>query len=320
MGKMDDLALNPVQTPSRNFNQAIRILSNCPDDLLENLDRDEGHWVLSPSVTEVIRDGDGYEANMPLAIAARVPRSKKRPTEKDALFLVMDDNVLDPVFSIQRYATVPLSAMAKADGEGLDAKDVDLILNRIEENIRRTDQNRRDEKQRLRKRRVKRAVNSLLGVVCITVAVGGSIYGYRWHQEQNKLAADRQKQENATADKAYWDKIAAYDVKNVMLQSPLLAPGSAGLARIDRFALSLLNETPPLQDLLDHPRKAVVLAGETKKLTDVPLGKGVRVITDAPEGNVMVDVTEDGSVWLAALPGGNNLLYNVIIQSQNLPK
>jgi hypothetical protein len=320
MGKMDKVALGSSQVATRNWNQAFRLLNECPEDTLDYITRDESHYIVSPSVTEPIRDGEGYESDMPLAIAARVPKGRKRPAENDALFLVMDDNVLEPAFAIQKYTNVPLTAIAKADGEGIDAKDIDLILNKIEDNIRGTVQTRRADKQRARRHRRAAFAKTSLVTLLIVVIAGGSTYGLRWKHNHDQAEAAKQQAATEAANKAEWDRIAAYDVKGVMLQSPLLGPGSAAPARIDRFALSLLDETPPLQDLLNNPRKAVVRAGETKQLTKVPLGKGVRVVTDAPEGHVVVDVTDDGTVWLLALPADASPLYNIVVQSQPLSK
>lgn len=320
MGDMNDLALTRAQTAARNYNQALRTLKTCPADLLRETYMDGSHWVLSPSVSRTIRDGKDYEANMSVAIAAKVNRSKRRVTENDLLYLVMDDNVIAPAFDITRDETGLRRTMADINGESLDEKYVDLILNDIENSIKYTVRDREDAKRRARKQRRTRAISTILGVICVAIAGGGGYTGWQWRQHKNQQEIARQHAADEAAAKAAWDKIAAYDAKGVILQSPLLGPNAAGPARIDRFALSLLDQTPALEDLLDNPRKTVIRAGETKMIIKAPLGKGVRVISDAPEGHVVVDVLDDGSVWLLALPADGNPLYNTVIQSQNLPK
>lgn len=320
MGDINDLALTRAQTAARNYNQALRILKTCPADLLQETYMDGSHWVLSPSVQRTIRDNKDYEASMPVAIAAKVNRNKRRVTENDLLYLVMDSNVIAPAFDITRDETDLRRTMADINGESLDEKYVDLVLNDIERSIQSIIHDRQNAEQQARRRRRKKAVNTALSLACIAIVGGGGYASWQWKQHKDQQEAAQRHAADEAATKAFWDKIAAYDAKNIMLQSPLLGPSSAGTARIDRFALSLLDQTPVFEDLLDNPRKTVIRAGENKALAKVPLGKGVRVVSDAPEGHVMVDVLDDGSTWLVALPTAGMPLYNVIIQSQNLPK
>lgn len=312
--------LNPSTVALRNVNQASRIIHTSPRGLIKQEKRGKYTYDVSPSVKVPVTYRNGEEHIVDLAVAIR--RAGRLPWHSwgRQAYLIADENLDGPVAAINSEPSFDLKL--PQSGTDISDEEIDLVLNEIEDGVKQAAADRR----RRTRRRVGIAGKSF-GVLAVVAGIAGGII---WAiQDSRQDEANRQAAERATAqaaEKAKWDAFAKYDSKGIVLKSELVTPGNTGPASLDRNALEFVDETPEFEDLLDNPRKLWISAGSSRNVAVVPPGKGVRVVTNAPNGHVITDVLEDGKVWLIALPDGNKTgdanspSYVVIIQSDSVVK
>lgn len=305
----------PKATTSRNYNQALRIIGKCPDDVIK--ERTEGKYAyrVSPSFVAHVTYENGAAADVSVAIALRLGKQGfGREKWGQKLFLIADDNLREPIVEITEEPS--FSFEMPQSGTDISDEEIDLVLNKIEAAIDDIVSDRQRAAQRAaanRRETTKKTLRTVGVALALFGAAAGSYFG-------GSMVINNHNAQREASERAFWDQIARHDGKGYVLQAELIRPGDAGPAATDRLALSELNETPEFQDLLDSTRKLKITADETKKIAEAPLGKGVRVASNAPDGHVTVTVLDDGSVWLSALPSDGNPVYDVIIQSGQLPK
>lgn len=317
---IQDAILNPSTVALRNVNQALRIISTSPRGLIKRETSGKYTYDVSPSIKVPVTYQNGEKHVLDVAVAVRLPG--RLPWQKwgQQAYLIADENLDGPVAAINREPHFDLKL--PQSGTDISDEEIDLVLNRIEDGVKAAAAERAR-----RKKRFVGTVSKVAGVVVVIAAVaGGATWGFHKH---NQDVAEQHAAEQAStqaAEKAKWDAFARYDSKGIVLKSELVTPGDAGIAVLDREALEFVDETPEFEDLLDSPRKLWVSAGSSREVADVPPDKGVRVATNAPKGHVIVDVLEDGSVWVTALPDGDKSegatppSYVVLIQSGPIVK
>lgn len=311
--------LDPRTVALRNVNQASRILHTSPRALIEHRSASGRRYEISPSVQVPVTYRSGEVHHLDLAVAIQLPGQWPWQKWKSQAYLIADRNLDGPVAAINKEPRFEFDI--PQSGTDIDDEEIDLVLNKIENGIA----DLVEERRRKARRRFGLVSKSAAVVAVIGIIAGGATWGFH-HNAQNVAA--QQAAEQATteaANKAHWDAIAHFDGKGIVLQSEVVSPGNAGIAALDRSALSLVDEVPKFDDLLDNPRKLRVLAGSSQAIGIVSPGKGVRAVTNAPKGHVIVDILEDGTVWISALPDNtvsDNTLsppsYVVLIQSDKI--
>ena len=317
---IQDAILNPSTVALRNVNQALRIIRTSPRGLIKREARGKYTYDVSPSIKVPVTYQNGEEHVLNVAVAVRLPG--RLPWQKwgQQAYLIADENLDGPVAAINSEPHFDLRL--PQSGTDISDEEIDLVLNKIEEGVEAAIAERA--------RRTKRFVGFVGRAAGVAVIIALIAAGITWFvRDHNQDVAEQHAAERASAEaaaKAKWDAFARYDSKGIVLKSELVTPGNAGVAALDREALEYVGETPEFEDLLDNPRKLSISAGSSRDVAIAPPGKGVRVATNAPKGHVIVDVLEDGSVWVTALPDANKgdntnpPSYVVLIQSGPIVK
>lgn len=334
---LSDVLNSPRQTATRVYSQGFDAIHTAPDESLIYKPWDGSLYAISPSVTVTVsNEANGKTTTHEFAVAAIVPNKEATIKQGCQLSLIASGNVALPIAYIDESAT-SYPYYSPEDDRPVDPSEVDLILDKIydrvnmlvEEQEREQERQRANEQEAKRDRR-KRVVRRLKAGGYSLIGLGivaGVIFGF--HQWSNGERAKDQQQQAAeqakvdAADRARWDAIAAFDGKGIVIKSDLVLPGESSGAPLDREAMAVLDEAPPLEDLLDNPRRLTISAGSARKIATLLPGKGVHATTNAPKGHVVVNVLEDGAVWLMALPDGSYgpdatpPSYSVLVQSSN---
>ena len=312
-----DVVYSPGQVIHRIWEQAFEAIVDCPTDQLRYESKSGSHYVISPWVEFLVNSPDGSQVTRRFEVAGLLKSEKGTLAEDDTLYLIVDGVVSAPAMYINKGNISP-PFQTVDDGSAVSIEQADTITDKIDSKVKQLveerQRQRRDTARGRKERRHKRLRTGGIAVVsAFAIAVtGGTIYG------ANRYFDTKEQQEQAAAEQLITD----YDAQGIVLSGTPVGRGDAEhlIEDPDVFTDGVPDFTG---EILSSPRKLLVSADEQKQIGQI--GEDVTVlgvVEKAPGDNVLIDVHDNGSVWIRALPNEytdgetTTPVYTVLVQVQ----
>ena len=313
---VSDVINSEVQVASRLWTQAFNTLTICPKTHLKTKTDGGSTYLLTRGVAVSLGD-NSYN----FSVAALVDAKRPKVTDSSQLFLVIDENVIVPAFTLGKRM-LDKAVSSTYDFREVAPGQIEKIIGIVRDSVsgwkteadrvmQRAERDKADSRETFW-RRVKIS-GAIVGVPAI---IAGGIVGFvHWSDVQDREEAAVQ-----------MTKVQEYDMKNVVLHGSRVNIGDTNFAINDPQNIADPS-VPNLGSINDHVRSQNIQAGQCMDVGHIESNRFVLVASDAPAQNVMASVNDAGDVSVCATPNrfattkdskGQLITptYEVLIQSQ----